>query len=73
VSWQVATNFLGCEDLCLEASTVQRLCVTVLQISVFFQVKHSSCRFQPLNMRTLHWLETGRSDDKVKHCDVPEQ
>jgi len=23
-------------------------------------------------MRALHWPEIGRSDDKVKHCDIPE-
>jgi hypothetical protein len=64
MSWQVATNLLGFEDLGLEASIIRRLCVTVLQISMF-QVKHSSCRLQPPKMRALHWLETVRSDDRV--------
>ena len=72
MSWRAATNLLGCEDLCMEASIVQRLCVTVLQISMF-HVELSSCRFQQLKMRALHWLETVRSDDTVKHCHVPEQ
>jgi len=69
MSWQVANNLLGCEDLCFEASIVLRHFVNVLQIPTF-QVKHSSCRFQPLKMRALNWLETVRSDSTLTHCDV---